>query len=49
MVLEDAVHKLWENKIYSQSGMGCTGPVVLVSEDDADNAKKILKESGFLS
>ena len=31
MDLEDAVEVLWKNKIYAESGMGCTGPIVLVS------------------
>ncbi len=33
MDLEDAVQVLWKNKIYAESGMGCTGPVVLVRRE----------------
>ena len=37
MDLEDAVKTLWKINIYAESGMGCTGPIVLVS--DANLAK----------
>ncbi len=33
MDLEDAVKVLWKEGIYAESGMGCTGPVVMVSEN----------------
>ena len=29
--------------------MGCTGPIVLVSDDEADKAKEILTATGFMS
>lgn len=45
--LENACRALWKEGIYSESGMGCTGPIVLVSEEDADRAQKVLKASGF--
>lgn len=32
MELEDAVIALWKNGIYAESGMGCTGPIVMVNE-----------------
>jgi glycine/sarcosine/betaine reductase complex component C subunit alpha len=47
--LEDAVHELWRNGVYSESGMGCTGPIVLVSDDEADKAKEILVAKRFMS
>jgi len=46
--LENAVKKLWSKGIYAESGMGCTGPVVMVSEDEFDSAIKILKECNFI-
>jgi hypothetical protein len=46
MELEDAVAELWRNGIYAESGMGCTGPVVMVSESKVELAKEFLK--GFL-
>ena len=47
--LEDAVIELWRKGVYSESGMGCTGPIVLVSDDEADKAKEILTATGFMS
>ena len=47
--LEDAVQLLWSAGIYAESGMGCTGPVVRVSSYKLDEARKILKESGYIS
>jgi len=46
--LEDAVQVLWKKDIYAASGMGCTGPIVLVAPEDEEAAKAILKESGYL-
>ena len=47
--LEDACKCLWKQDVYSESGMGCTGPVVLVPEDESDKAIKILKKAEFMS
>lgn len=49
MELEDAVHLLWQKGVYAQSGMGCTGPVVMVSDQNLDKALALLKEGGFVS
>lgn len=43
--LEDMVKLLWSHNIYAESGMGCTGPVIRVSEEDYDEAVKILEEA----
>ncbi|ERM93127.1 glycine/sarcosine/betaine reductase complex protein C subunit alpha [Caldanaerobacter subterraneus subsp. yonseiensis KB-1] len=40
--LEDMVKLLWKNGIYAESGMGCTGPVILVSKEDYEKALEIL-------
>lgn len=40
--LDDALEVLWENKVYAESGMGCTGPVILVNEKNIDKAKELL-------
>ncbi|AWI04697.1 glycine/sarcosine/betaine reductase complex component C subunit alpha [Clostridium drakei] len=45
--LEDACRSLWKEGIYSESGMGCTGPIVLVSEDESENAVNVLIKNGF--
>lgn len=46
--LEDAAASLWEKGIYAETGMGCTGPVVLVSEEKAEAARQILTEKGYI-
>lgn len=45
--LENACKALWEEGIYSESGMGCTGPIILVAEDEGEKAKRILKNAGY--
>ncbi|MCL2573410.1 MAG: glycine/sarcosine/betaine reductase complex component C subunit alpha [Defluviitaleaceae bacterium] len=47
--LDDAVNVLWKASIYAESGMGCTGPIVLVNESKLETAQKILKDAGFVS
>jgi len=46
--LEDAVKVLWKNEIYAESGMGCTGPMVLVSEANHAKAEKLLVDAGYM-
>lgn len=40
--LDDALEVLWEKGVYAESGMGCTGPVILVNEKNIDKAKELL-------
>ena len=49
MVLEDATKLLWRHGIYAKSGMGCTGPIVLVDSSKKASAKEILKEARYIS
>ncbi len=49
MDLEDAVEVLWRNKIYAESGMGCTGPIVLVSSANLEKSRALLIEAKFIS
>ncbi|HHZ01141.1 MAG TPA: glycine/sarcosine/betaine reductase complex component C subunit alpha [Sedimentibacter sp.] len=49
MDLEDAVKMLWKNGVYAESGMGCTGPIILVNEAKTDNALKILADNGYIA
>ena len=49
MDLEDAVQALWKEKIYAESGMGCTGPLVMMSEANKAKAEEILKAAGYIS
>jgi len=46
--LEDAVQTLWKAGIYAQSGMGCTGPIVMVAPEDLGESRKLLAEAGYL-
>lgn len=46
--LEDAVRCLWGEMIYAESGMGCTGPVILVSETSLEKAEELLVKAEFL-
>ena len=48
MDLETAVELLWENGIYAESGMGCTGPIVLIADNNLDRAAEILRKGGFI-
>ena len=48
MDLEDAVQALWKEGIYAESGMGCTGPIVLMAADKKDKAYEILKNAGYV-
>ena len=48
MDLEDAVQALWKAGIYAESGMGCTGPIVLINEAKVDEASKVLVEANFI-
>lgn len=48
MDLEDAVKVLWAAGIYAESGMGCTGPIVLMSDANKAKAQELLKEAGYI-
>ena len=48
MDLEDAAKALWKVGIYAETGMGCTGPMVMLSEANLAKAMEILKEAGFV-
>ena len=48
MDIEDAVRELWKAGIYAESGMGCTGPIVMISEANFERAEEILKKAGYI-
>ena len=48
MDLDDAVKVLWKMGVYAESGMGCTGPIVLVSDANKDKAVQALKDAGYV-
>lgn len=47
MALEDAVQVLWAEGIYAESGMGCTGPLIIIHEKNREKALTLLKSKGF--
>ncbi len=49
MDLEDAVAELWKSGIYAESGMGCTGPIVRVSDMNIEKSIDILQKSEFIT
>ncbi len=48
MDLEEAVQALWKAGIYAESGMGCTGPLVMMSQANYSRALEILKKAGYV-
>jgi hypothetical protein len=49
MDLEEAVKSLWKQGIYAESGMGCTGPIILVNDSITKTAIKVLADAEFVS
>ncbi|HSH35781.1 glycine/sarcosine/betaine reductase complex component C subunit alpha [Schnuerera sp.] len=49
MDLEDAVRVLWKEGIYAESGMGCTGPIVMVNEEKLTKSIEILSKAGYVA
>lgn len=47
--LDDACKVLWREKIYCESGMGCTGPVIMVNEEEGNKSLELLKREGYKS
>ena len=45
--LDDAIKEVWKVGIYAESGMGCTGPVVMVNESRLEEAKDALCRVGY--
>ena len=48
MDLEDAAQALWKAGIYAETGMGCTGPLVMMSQANLAKAQEILKAAGYI-
>lgn len=49
MDLDDACQVLWAKGIYAESGMGCTGPIVMVNEAKLEAAIEELADKGYVS
>jgi len=48
LVIEDAVNTLWKEKIYAESSMGCTGPVIKVAGKNREKSAAVLKQKGYI-
>ncbi len=46
--LDEAVQQLWGEGIFGKTGMGCTGPVILVAEEDKNQALSILQKARYI-
>ncbi|MFO7895414.1 MAG: glycine/sarcosine/betaine reductase complex component C subunit alpha [Candidatus Cloacimonadales bacterium] len=46
--IEAAKEKLWTEKIYAETGMGCTGPIVIVAAEDLEKSRQILRSAGYI-
>ncbi|MGS0764950.1 glycine/sarcosine/betaine reductase complex component C subunit alpha [Syntrophomonas curvata] len=46
--LEEAMKSLWKEQVFASTGMGCTGPVILIAEEDKSKAIQILKANRYL-
>ena len=46
--LEDACEALTQKGIFARTGMGCVGPVILVSPEDKATALSALREGGYV-
>ena len=47
--LDDAVRCLWKLGIYAESGMGCTGPIIRISEANLERSEAELRAKGYIS
>lgn len=47
--IEDARDTLWRKQVFARTGMGCTGPIVMVAKEDLEKARQILIEAEFIA
>ena len=47
--LDTAARAVWKAGIFASTGMGCTGPVILVNTDDLAKAQEVLVKAGYIS
>ena len=48
MDIEEAARLLWKDGVYAESAMGCTGPVIMVSESNFNRAAELLRKAGYI-
>lgn len=46
--IEDAKEKLWAEGIYAETGMGCTGPIIIIAPEDLEASRTILKKAEYI-
>lgn len=46
--LDEAAKTLWKEGVYAESGMGCTGPIIMVNKAKLDQAQCILAKAGYI-
>ncbi len=46
--IEKAKMKLWSENIYAETGMGCTGPIIIVAQEDIEKAKTCLRDAKYI-
>jgi len=46
--LEEVQRLLWQQGIYAETGMGCTGPVIMVAEEDSSRTLRILDDADII-
>ncbi|MDO5734066.1 MAG: glycine/sarcosine/betaine reductase complex component C subunit alpha [Eubacteriales bacterium] len=46
--LEDAAKVLWKEKIYAETGMGCTGPIIRISAENLARSRELLAAAGYI-
>lgn len=47
--IDEAIKVIWQAGIYAETGMGCTGPVILIPKAEGHQAKELLIKAGYLS
>ncbi len=47
--LENAQQFLWDSGIYAETGMGCTGPIILVAPEDLAQARVVLQDNNIIA
>ncbi|NLN48843.1 MAG: glycine reductase, partial [Clostridiales bacterium] len=47
--LDNAVIALAKAGFYSESGMGCTGPIILTADEDYEKAVDVLFDNKFIT
>ncbi len=47
--IETARDVLWGKQIFARTGMGCTGPIVMVAKEDLEKAREVLIAAEFIA